>query len=295
MFGSSSTTSSVNRGIRCKTLALALEVDYAHPCEYVATTMRYSASWWLRWLPLALALALLAGCPAPKYPSCDGDKDCKEGEFCVNKKCVQCSEDSQCGEGTICQANACVPKPGWCKTTDDCPNREACIDNQCVACSSDDQCAPGARCSDGQCLREGQCAVNEDCADDEDCIDGVCKFAGIPDGSQEGLCELQTVYFEFDAASIPESSRTALDENAACLKERPELGIYLVGHTDPRGTVEYNIALSDGRARAVGDYLARLGIDPARFNIVPKGEAEAEGSDEASWVEDRRVDVIWKQ
>lgn len=257
--------------------------------------MSYSARRRVRWLALAF-FAVLAGCPdkTPEYPSCDGDKDCKEGEFCVNKKCVQCSEDSQCGEGKLCRKNACVRDPSWCNSTDDCPNREACIDNTCVACEADDQCAPGARCSEGQCLRPGQCTRNEDCADDEDCIDGVCKFAGIPTGDQDVPCALQTVYFEFDAAAIPETSRAALDANATCLKQETGRGVYLVGHTDPRGTVEYNIALSDGRARAVGDYLARLGIDPARFNIVPKGEAESSGTSEATWVEERRVDVIWK-
>jgi len=257
--------------------------------------MSYSPVRHARWLLLALVFAL-AGCPdkKPVYPSCDGDKDCQDGEFCVNKKCVQCSEDSQCGEGKICRDNACVAKPGWCQTTDDCPNREACIDNKCVACENDGQCENGSRCSEGQCLSAGQCATDEDCADDEDCVEGVCKFAGIPTDAQGATCELRTVFFEYDAAAIPEASRIALDENAACLKEQGDRGVYLIGHTDPRGTDEYNIALSDGRARAVGDYLARLGIDPARFNIVPKGEAESSGSDESSWVEDRRVDLVWK-
>ncbi len=272
-----------------------MEVDYAHPSEYGAITMSYSANRWPATVCVALLLAL-AGCPdkKPVYPTCDGDKDCKDGELCVAKKCVQCAEDSQCGEGKVCRDNACVAKPGWCATTDDCPNREACIDNQCTPCASDGQCGSGARCQDGQCLQPGQCTRNEDCADDEDCVDGVCKFAGLPTDAGDGQCSLQTVYFEFDAASIPDQGRSVLDQNAACLKSSGERAVYLVGHTDPRGTDEYNIALSDGRARAVGDYLARLGIDPARLLIVPKGETEARGVDESTWPQDRRVDLQWK-
>ena len=52
----------------------------------------------------------------------------------------------------------------------------------------------------------------------------------------------------------------------------------------------YNIALSEKRGRSVADFLARLGMDPARLRVVPKGEAEASGTDEDSRALERRVD-----
>ena len=64
-----------------------------------------------------------------------------------------------------------------------------------------------------------------------------------------------------------------------------------MGHTDPSGTDEYNIALSERRAQTVADYLARLGIDPARLQVVPKGETEP------TWLgddKDRRVEFQWR-
>jgi hypothetical protein len=66
--------------------------------------------------------------------------------------------------------------------------------------------------------------------------------------------------------------------------------IYLIGHTDTSGTEEYNIALSERRAQAVADYMARLGTDPARMQIVPKGETEPTGLGDDK---DRRVEFQW--
>jgi peptidoglycan-associated lipoprotein len=235
------------------------------------------------------ALLAAAGCGGkPKYPSCDGDKDCKKGEHCIDKKCVQCGDDSHCAEGETCKAGACVKK--GCSTDDDCADGKVCKDGQCVACESDGECGPGGRCDNGACIRPGQCKKDEDCADDEDCIDGRCQGAGA---GAAGACNLTTVYFDFDTSVIREDSRSVLEANAQCLKSANRAS-YVVGHTDPRGTEEYNIALADGRARAVADYLARLGIDPAKLQIVPKGEAEATGGDESTWTKDRRVEFEWK-
>ncbi len=60
------------------------------------------------------------------------------------------------------------------------------------------------------------------------------------------------------------------------------------------GTDEYNIALSEKRGRSVADFLARLGIDPAKLRVIPKGETEATGTDEDSRSEERRVDFEWQ-
>ncbi|RMH44031.1 MAG: OmpA family protein [Deltaproteobacteria bacterium] len=246
-------------------------------------------------LALAAALALLAGCPdkKPKYPNCAGDKDCKPGEHCVDKKCVQCRDDDDCEKGQRCEANACVAAEGWCESDADCPNFQVCKDHQCVACTSDADC-PGGKCTDGACLRPGQCVKDEDCADDEDCVDGRCQRVGLGGPQPDTTCTLESVYFEFDSAALSAEARDVLAKDADCLKQESERSVYVIGHTDPRGTDEYNIALSDGRARAVADYLARLGIDPARFRIVPKGEADATGTDEESWKRDRRVDFEWQ-
>jgi len=102
------------------------------------------------------------------------------------------------------------------------------------------------------------------------------------------------VYFAFDEYSIPDNAKENLQETSNCIQQATDKNVIVEGHTDDRGTPEYNIALSEKRARSVADFLARLGIDPARLRIVPKGETEASGSDEASRAEERRVNFEWQ-
>jgi peptidoglycan-associated lipoprotein len=244
--------------------------------------------------PLAAVCLILTGCPdkKPKYPTCKSDKDCRLGERCVNQKCVQCADDGDCGPGETCQANACVRRDGWCATDADCPDHKICRDNECIACTSDDECE-GGTCVDGACLKPGECVKDEHCQDDEDCVDGRCKRAGLGGAQPKLDCELETVYFAFDSATIREEFRVVLERNAKCVNSHNG-ELYVIGHTDPRGTDEYNVALSDGRARTVADFLANLGVDPGRFHVVPRGEADAQGTDEQTWTKDRRVSFEWK-
>jgi peptidoglycan-associated lipoprotein len=199
-------------------------------------------------------LGLLAGCP-DKKPKGPG-----------------CAGDKDCKAGEHCTANQCVAD-GRCETNADCP---------------------GGECKAGRCAEAttAACTKDEDCADDEDCVDGRCAKAGRDD--RPGACALEPVYFGFDARAIDEAGKTALGKDAGCLGQDVGRGVLLVGHTDPRGTEEYNIALSEDRAQVVGDYLSRLGVDPARFHVVPKGETEAVGTDDAGWTQDRKVELEWQ-
>ena len=247
-------------------------------------------------LPLLGATAiLLAGCPdkKPKDPTCDSDKDCEEGQLCINKKCVECGKDSDCPDGETCEKGACVSsEDAECTSDDDCGEGEVCKDGECQGCESNSECGPGGKCVKGECERPKKCDVDEDCADDEDCIDGRCQQPWKGDITDDAPCNLEIVYFDYDQFSIREDQRDLLSTLADCMaKAEGEPGIYIVGHADENGTEEYNIALSERRARAVADYLARLGVDPARFRIVPKGESEPSGRGEDA---DRRVEFEWR-
>jgi peptidoglycan-associated lipoprotein len=85
-----------------------------------------------------------------------------------------------------------------------------------------------------------------------------------------------------------------LNGNSECLKKTPARSVDLVGRADPRGTTEYNMALSDRRSQAVRDYLQRLGIETRRLNKIPRGALDATGTEESGWAKDRRVDFDWK-
>lgn len=241
-----------------------------------------------------LAVCLWTGCPdkKPKYPACDGDKDCKDGQFCVNKTCVACKEDAHCGEGQVCKNGACEPAEDACTSEEDCAEGEVCKNGICSACTSNAECGPGGTCNAGVCDRPKACTADEECEDDEDCIDGRCLREWNSEAPEALTCELATVYFEFDQATIPDDQRNTLQGNAECVLQAPaDRGITLYGHADETGTEEYNIALSERRARTVAKFLEALGIDHERMRIVPKGESEPSGEGAEK---DRRVEFQWR-
>ena len=239
---------------------------------------------------LLFALSL-AGCPGkkPKGPLCEGDEDCEDGMVCINKECKPCTEDAQCDGGT-CNAGKCEAAAG-CKSDTDCTDGKVCKSGAWVACTSNAECGPGGTCNGGVCSRPKKCTQDEECEDDEDCINGVCLNPGAPITDASISCSLTTVYFAFDDANIAAPERENLQTNATCIEKNPERSVYLVGHTDSSGTDEYNIALSERRAQSVADFLARLGVDPAKISVVPKGETELTGLGDDK---DRRVEFQWR-
>jgi peptidoglycan-associated lipoprotein len=242
---------------------------------------------------LAVSVAvvgLVAACgkKKPKTPACDGNDDCKDGLICVEKQCVVCAQDSDCDEGQRCDSGACVAKPECAKDAD-CPDGKVCQAGTCRACAKDNECGPGGKCMAGACQRPTACKTDEDCADDEDCVDGYCQKPWA--GGGDAACTLATVYFGYDDSSIAPSERDRLDANSACISKTPQKSVYVMGHTDGSGTDEYNIALSERRAQTVADYLARLGVDPAKLQVVPKGETEPTGQGDEK---DRRVEFQWR-
>jgi len=107
-----------------------------------------------------------------------------------------------------------------------------------------------------------------------------------PDGSKMG------VYFEFDKAEITANSKLALDKLVQIFKEYPETNLLVEGHTDDKGAESYNLALSERRARAVGEYLKRYDISPSRLTINWYGETQpkVENTSDANRAENRRVE-----
>jgi peptidoglycan-associated lipoprotein len=241
---------------------------------------------------LAVCFAVVGAMAAckkkPKTPACDGNDDCKDGLVCVNKQCVQCSTNADCGDGKACKEGACVAADECTKDLD-CPDGKVCQAGTCRNCANDGECGPGGQCLVGKCKRATACKVDEDCADDEDCIDGFCQRPWAGGGSAD--CSMSTVYFALDDATIAQSERDRLDANQSCIEKTEGRAVLLIGHTDQSGTDEYNIALSERRAQTVADYLARLGTDPARMQVVPKGETELTGQGDEK---DRRVEFQFK-
>ena len=101
-------------------------------------------------------------------------------------------------------------------------------------------------------------------------------------------------HFAYDSARINARAREIIGKLAKCFKDGPLAGrsMRLVGHADPRGDDEYNLALGGRRADSVKVTLVESGMDDHRISATSRGEMDATGTDEAGWAEDRRVDVL---
>ena len=84
---------------------------------------------------------------------------------------------------------------------------------------------------------------------------------------------VENIFYDFDKATLRPESKSALDEMVKILNENPNVTIEMGAHTDRKGSDEYNINLSNRRAKSVVDYLIAAGIDPKRLTWKGYGES----------------------
>ena len=131
---------------------------------------------------------------------------------------------------------------------------------------------------------------------------GGSEFSGGSDSGHDGdssmgeperVRELGSIYFDYDSASIRDDARTTLKANSQAIAGHKEWKtITLEGHTDERGSDEYNLALGERRANAAMQYLIDLGVPRGRMITVSFGEGSpaVQGHDESAWRWNRRVE-----
>jgi len=104
---------------------------------------------------------------------------------------------------------------------------------------------------------------------------------------------LRGVNFDFDKSNIRADAADILDEAAHILRDQPDVRVSVDGHTDARGTDEYNQKLSERRARAVLERLVRLGVGSSRLEPQGYGESRPVASDETEEgrAQNRRVEL----
>ena len=102
------------------------------------------------------------------------------------------------------------------------------------------------------------------------------------------------VFFAFDSAAVEASAAAVLQRQADWMRGHPDTVFMLAGHTDDRGTREYNLALGARRAAAVRDYLVGLGVDTGRLKLTSYGKERPAvvGATEAAWASNRRVETL---
>jgi peptidoglycan-associated lipoprotein len=100
--------------------------------------------------------------------------------------------------------------------------------------------------------------------------------------------------FAFDSSRVEKATHPVLQKIATCFTHGAltRRHMKLVGHADARGEHEYNLVLGGGRADSVKSFLVDLGVPGAHIATSSRGEMDAKGNNEASWAQDRRVDVL---
>ena len=104
----------------------------------------------------------------------------------------------------------------------------------------------------------------------------------------------QPVFFAFDSSDVDSAGQQVLNANAEILKRYPTWVITIEGHTDERGTAEYNLALGERRAMAARTYLVSLGISADRLRTVSYGKEFPfdPGHNEEAWANNRRAQFV---
>ncbi|MDT8893725.1 peptidoglycan-associated lipoprotein Pal [Halomonas sp. I1] len=124
---------------------------------------------------------------------------------------------------------------------------------------------------------------------------GQVSGSGLGDGSGQmadsRIPEVRTIYFAFDSDAIRPEFQSVLNAHASFLRNNPGANVVLQGHTDERGTREYNLALGERRAGAVEEFLSVQGVSPSQVDVVSYGEERpaARGSNEEAYAQNRRV------
>jgi peptidoglycan-associated lipoprotein len=101
---------------------------------------------------------------------------------------------------------------------------------------------------------------------------------------------LDDVFFDLDKSAVRDDAKPALQKDADWLKKWTTVVVTLEGHSDSRGTAEYNLGLGNRRASAVKDYLTSLGIPASRVTVVSKGKEQpfCNEENEGCWQQNRR-------
>lgn len=104
------------------------------------------------------------------------------------------------------------------------------------------------------------------------------------------------VFFGFDKSNLTPDAVAVLKTQAEWLKANPEKKVVVEGHTDDRGTRDYNLALGERRAVAVKNYLISRGVDADRIRVISYGKERPAvvGANEAAWSQNRRAVTVVK-
>ncbi len=233
-----------------------------------------------------VGMVIALGCGGPKYPSCDNDDHCNaeglpaaHGRFCINHICQQCRSTKDCEAGQSCNAGACEAIKGYCDDSHACEGGGD--------CGKDHRCAPAKVASKPpvECDDEHVCK-----GAGEKCQNGHCV---APSAGGPGCTDFPAPKFDYESPALRPESKEVLQRLVTCITSGTLKGrrVLLTGHCDARGEYEFNMGLGAERAEGVKNFLIGLGLPASALSTSSRGKLDANGTDEAGWSNDRRVDI----
>jgi peptidoglycan-associated lipoprotein len=120
--------------------------------------------------------------------------------------------------------------------------------------------------------------------------------AGNPVNPNTGMPLGRTFYFDFDRAVLRPEALALLELHASFLRDNADRRVLIEGHTDERGTREYNLALGERRSDSVRTFLVSSGVNRAQIETVSYGEERPidPGHTEAAWAKNRRAEIVYR-
>lgn len=124
---------------------------------------------------------------------------------------------------------------------------------------------------------------------------GSGNFGVNPLTDPNNVLSKRIIYFDYDQDAVRPDYVLIVQAHARYLTENPGRSIRLEGHADERGSREYNMALGQRRSEAVRRAASALGVSASRMETISFGEDKprATGQDEASWAQNRRVEIVY--
>ncbi len=141
----------------------------------------------------------------------------------------------------------------------------------------------------------GQGADGEDMGAEARVVVGEDQYSGNELNDPSSPLSNRVVYFDYDSDVVRSQDQETLRAHGEYLAKNPNLTLRLAGHTDERGSREYNLALGERRALSVRQILMLQGASIDQFQVTSFGEERPaeEGSDEYAWSQNRRVELIY--
>jgi len=125
---------------------------------------------------------------------------------------------------------------------------------------------------------------------------GLGDEDGFGQDGRKGTLSQRTYYFDYDKSDVHEDDKPAILANASYLAAHANKKVIVEGHTDPRGSREYNVALGEHRSKAVADILKSNGVNPSQVREVSYGAERlaSAGRSEEDFQKDRRAKIDYQ-